>query len=411
MTSLLTLVRMLTGFIIAKVIAIHTGPTGLAILGQFQSFLSSLTGIFNSPVGSGVVRFTAASQQSGFEESAIWWRAAIHWVCIISMVIVPIMLMASEQVALWLLNDVNLSWLIVICVSLMPIVSFGTLCNSIINGQQLYKRYIGIGFVSTIISSTVMILCVIYGNIEGALFAAAIQYPLIAMVIITLNLKQPWLRLKYWYGEVDDKAKSSIFNYMLMALTSAITLPIALILIRKILSSELGWVYTGHWQAVWKISEAYLGVITLALGTYFLPRLSSKRNVNEVISEILNTAKLAIPVCIFLSVLVFIFRDTALTLLFTEEFSSARELFFIQLCGDVVKVASWLLAFTMLAKGATKWYVGSEIGFSIVFVTLTYTLVDVLKEQGVLFAYLISYTIYFLTIVLNIKKIIKQSHS
>jgi O-antigen/teichoic acid export membrane protein len=44
-SGLLTLVRMASGFFIAKVVASHTGPTGIAMLGQVQSLLSIMNGI------------------------------------------------------------------------------------------------------------------------------------------------------------------------------------------------------------------------------------------------------------------------------------------------------------------------------------------------------------------------------
>ncbi|ECE3894745.1 O-antigen flippase, partial [Salmonella enterica] len=59
LSGLLTLLKMIMGFIIAKIIAIYTGPAGMAMLGQIQSIINSFNGIINSPVSSGIVRFTA----------------------------------------------------------------------------------------------------------------------------------------------------------------------------------------------------------------------------------------------------------------------------------------------------------------------------------------------------------------
>ncbi|WP_317630243.1 hypothetical protein [Shewanella sp. SM101] len=52
MTGLLTLLRMTMGFVITEVVAIYTGPTGLAIQGQVQSIVGSLNVIINMPVRS-----------------------------------------------------------------------------------------------------------------------------------------------------------------------------------------------------------------------------------------------------------------------------------------------------------------------------------------------------------------------
>ena len=70
MTGLLTLLKMAMGFVIAKVVAIYTGPTGMAMLGQVQSMVGSLNGVINAPVGSGIVRYTAEKREQGFEACA-----------------------------------------------------------------------------------------------------------------------------------------------------------------------------------------------------------------------------------------------------------------------------------------------------------------------------------------------------
>lgn len=191
---------------------------------------------------------------------------------------------------------------------------------------------------------------------------------------------------------------------MLMAITSALTVPISLILVRTILIHQVGWEATGHWQAVWKISEVYLGVITMALGTYYLPRLSSLVGVDAIADEINKTARIIIPVVAAMALCVYLLRDLAIWILFTSDFTAARDLFAIQLCGDVIKIASWLYAYPMLSRGATKWFMSVEVIFSTTFVILTYIFVSYVGIKGATIAYLVNYSICFLIIFLNLKK-------
>ncbi|MBP6467761.1 MAG: O-antigen translocase [Fusobacteriaceae bacterium] len=407
LTGLLTLLRMIMGFIIAKVVAIYAGPTGIAMLGQVQSMVTSLNGIINAPIGSGVVRYTAENIDKGFNVCSIWWRAAIHWVALISIITIPLGIILSNQIATWLLHDSSLAWIVIVTVSVLPLSAMGTLCNSIINGQQKYRRFISLGMISTLISSGLMLLLIFFFNIKGALLAAAIQSSLIGIVMLIINLNQPWMKLRYWWGSLTRKAKKEIAAYMLMALTTAATAPISLILIRNIIISELGWIAAGYWQAIWKISEVYLGVITMALGTYYLPKLSSLKNTADIHNEINKTIKIIIPIAISMSTFVYLFRDFIIYILFTKEFEPIRDLFSIQLCGDVIKIVSWIYAYPMLARGATKWFISTEIFFSITFIILTYNLVGLLGIKGVTYAYLLNYTFYFIFIYTNIKNIIK----
>src|SRR5690606_19523182 len=107
-------------------------------------------------------------------------------------------------------------------------------------------------------------------------------------------------------------------GYILMAVTSAISLPLALIVVRKIIISNVGWDAAGQWQAVWKISEVYLSVMTMALGIYFLPQLAKLKSYSDIRIEINNTAKIIVPLVILMALSVYIFRDLIITILFTE---------------------------------------------------------------------------------------------
>ncbi|MCF5727390.1 O-antigen translocase [Aeromonas veronii] len=404
MTGLLTLLKMAMGFVIAKVVAIYTGPTGMAMLGQVQSLVGSLNGIINAPAGSGVVRFTAEYKDQGFEACAPWWRAALQWVLIISAIAIPSGIILAEPVAAWLFQDKALAWVVIATISVLPLTAIGTLCNSVINGQQLYRRYVGLGMLSALISSGVMLGMIAWQNIEGALLAAAVQAALIGVVMLITNLRQPWFKLRYWWGAVEPKARKDICGYMLMAITSALTVPVSLILVRNILIAQVGWDATGQWQAVYKISEVYLGVITMALGTYYLPRLASLHGVDSIVREIHKTASVVIPMVSIMALGVYLLRDVAISLLFTDEFRSARDLFAIQLTGDVIKIATWLFAYPMLSRGATKWFMGTEILFSLSFVILTYFFVSKMGLKGATISYLVNYLICFIITFLNLKK-------
>ncbi|AVI67194.1 O-antigen flippase [Shewanella sp. WE21] len=407
MTGLLTLLKMAMGFVIAKVVAIYTGPTGLAMLGQVQSMVGSLNGIINSPVGSGIVRFTAENKEHGFEACVPWWRASLQWVLIISAITIPSGLLLAPHIATWLFEDAELTWVVMATVCVLPFTAIGTLCNSVINGQQLYRRYVGLGMVSALVSGGTMLAMIMLYNIQGALLAAAVQSALIGVVMLIANLRQPWFKLYYWWGATDKKARKAIGGYMLMAMTSALTVPISLIFIRNILIDQVGWNATGQWQAVWKVSEVYLSVITMALGTYYLPRLASLIGVDAIIKEINHTVRIILPIVIVMSVAVYLLRDVAISLLFTDEFRPARDLFAIQLSGDVIKITSWLYAYPMLSRGATKWFIGTEIIFSLLFVALAYLLIPIWGVKGAPVAYLVNYSLCLIYILLNYKRFSK----
>jgi len=395
-SGLLTLLRMGSGFIVAKVIAVYAGPSGLAMLGQLQSIASSLAGIVNAPVSSGIVRYTAEYNEQDRNECANWWRAGLRWVVIITAFLIPLICMLSLSISNFIFNNDQYYFYLIIMALLLPFTATGTLLNSIVNGQKRFKKYIGIGMFSVVITTALMLTCILMGHLHGALFAVSIQNGLIGLIIVFCCFRERWFAKENFLGTIDRKHMKGIFNYMLMAITTAITLPVALILVRNILIKYVGWDAAGQWQAVWKISETYLAVITIALGTYYLPKLSAIKDTLALKREVLTTLKIILPLCVFLAVLVFLLRDFIIHVLFTIQFYQARDLFLVQLCGDVIKIASWLISYPMLARGDIKWYISSEILFCLFFVVSSLLFIPSFGVNGANYAYLASYVFYLI---------------
>ena len=71
-----------------------------------------------------------------------------------------------------------------------------------------------------------------------------------------------------------------------------------------------------------------------------------------------------------------------------------ENLFFWQLAGDFFKITSWLLAFLMVAKAMTMWFITTEVGFSLIFVGLGFLFMQWNGVVGITQAYLVNYILY-----------------
>jgi len=173
-SGLLTLMRMLSGFIIAKVVAIYTGPGGIAMLGQVQSLVGALAGVVSAPAGSGVVRYTAENKHAGFSACAPWWKAALKWTVLLLAVLIPTACVCAKPLARWIFGDVDYFWLVMMATLALPLSAANNLIASVLNGQQLYRRFIGLGMLSVLIATAVMVILVIKVRLNGAMIAATL---------------------------------------------------------------------------------------------------------------------------------------------------------------------------------------------------------------------------------------------
>jgi O-antigen/teichoic acid export membrane protein len=397
-SGLLTLLRMVSGFLVSKVVAIYAGPSGIAMLGQVQSVVAAMNGIVAAPVGNGIVRYTAENHEGGFDECAPWWRASLRWMLGIIVIIIPIAFVYSRKLASWTLGDANYSWLIIIAAISLPLAGANTLVASVINGQQLYRRFIGLGMVSVIGATALTVLLIHQYGRDGALLSAALSAAIAGTVMIIGVLREPWFRIRYWMGRVEKEKLRMIGGYVAMAVCSATCASLGVILVRNVIVANVGWEKTGYWQAVFKISEVYLGVVTMALSTYYLPRLSRLQG-KDIRGEILSTAKVVMPMVTILALCIYLLRDFVIGLLFTQQFSPAKDLFAIQLVGDVIKMASWICAYPMLSRGSTTLFVSTEIIFSGTFVALAWVMVRFFGVQGATIAFTLNYAVYLVVVI------------
>lgn len=207
---------------------------------------------------------------------------------------------------------------------------------------------------------------------------------------------------------MDKQAATSLAKYTLMALTSAACVPFSHILIRNHLGEALGWEAAGYWEAMWRLSGAYLMLVTATLSVYYLPKLSEVRTLNEIKKEIILGYKVILPVVAVGCFSIYLLRNNIINGLFSSEFSEMEVLFAWQLLGDFLKVGSWLLGYVLTARAMLGLYVTSEVIFSILFYILVIGTTEKYGIEAASIAHAINYGCHliFMAAVLRTKKII-----
>ncbi len=174
-------------------------------------------------------------------------------------------------------------------------------------------------------------------------------------------------------------------------------MPLTQILIRRQIIFEVSLVDAGYWDAMFKISQGYLGIVMGTLGVYYLPKLSSLSDRGEIRREIWNGYKVITPLLIIGFAAVYFMRQPIVLLLYSDQFLRTTDLFPVMLVGDFLKMMSWLVAYLQLAKAMTKMFIATQVLFSISSYGLSVWLIDVAGLEGAIWAYAITYGLYTLT--------------
>lgn len=394
LTSIATLAKLLSGFLVMKLVAVLAGPEGVAQLGQFMSLVGLLVIFAGGGVGAGVIKYIA--EYRGDEgHLRLLLSSAFIFSLFSSFVMCVGVLILSERIAQWLLGDLRYQSLIVVLAFAQIFVAMHNLIIAIINGMMDVKRLSAIHIVGAIIGVCAPLLLGYFYQLYGVLLAFLLAQASLLFVSFFFYKKSTYFSWSFLVGPFNQSMLGKLSRYSLMTLTSALLSPIVQIIVRNMLADRFSWEQVGYWQAVSKVSEAYLLFITMAISVYYLPKLSSISNQMLFVAEIKTAYKYLLPVVMVAALFIYMMRDFITTLLFSDQFSGSLYLYAPQLFGDVIKIASFILSFIMLAKAMTKTFLLSEVLFSIMYVCWVYILTRSFGLVGAMYAFVVNYAIYF----------------
>lgn len=397
-TSLLNgiavVIKMLTMLGLNKILAIYVGPAGYAAIGNFQNAAQMITTFASGAINTGVVKYTAEYHDDEEKQRQVWRTAGT--IAVLGSVIAGIgVAVFSKQIAQWFLQDESYNTVFIWFSVTLVFFIFNTLLLAILNGKKEIHRYIIANIAGSLFALAVTSVLAIQFGLHGALTALAI-FPSFAFVVtLYLCYKADWFKFSYLFGRLDKQVVLNLSKYTAMALTSAACVPVSHILIRTHLADTLGMDAAGYWEAMWRLSAAYLMLVTTTLSLYYLPKLSELKDPKEIKAEILQGYKIILPVAAACGLVIYLLRDFIIGVLFTSDFIPMRDLFAWQMVGDTLKIGSWILAYLMLGKAMMKLFIASEIVFAAGFYGWTYFLTGIYGLEGVTIAHAINYAIYW----------------
>jgi PST family polysaccharide transporter len=400
-----TFIKLSSGFVASKIIAVYTGPAGLALVGAFTNFISIALTFANGAINTGVVKFTAEFESNISKQKSLFSTSLkISLVC--STLVGTLLVFFSEYFSILIFqvgNYYKQFQLLGICILFY---SLNSLLISILNGKGLIRSLSIVNALGSLVSLLLTIILVYFYKIDGALYALVLGQSVVFIITFVFFLKSSWFSLEYFKEKFNVALALKLSQFSLMAIVTALTVPVSQIVIRNLIISDIGIKDGGIWQGLLKISDGYLLLITTSLSTYYLPKLSSLRKDMEIKAEIINGYKLIIPAVFAGCLIIYFLRFSIINTLFSSDFFEMNKLFFWQLLGDFFKILAWVLAYLMLVKSMTKVYIATEIIFSLSYVLLSYLLMQISGVEGVVIAFAINYFIYLLVMLGIFRKLL-----
>ena len=149
-----------------------------------------------------------------------------------------------------------------------------------------------------------------------------------------------------------------------LTITLSASMPLSQIVIRDGLTRMAGAEMAGLWQAMWRLSETHLMLLTTTLSLHFLPRFAEIADGGELRREIARAYRFVLPLVGATALTIYLVREPLTRLLFSPAFLPLAQAMGWQLMGDVLKIGSWVPAYTMISHARVRLYITTELGFS-----------------------------------------------
>lgn len=404
LTAISTLVKMLTGFVSIKIVAVILGPEGLALMGQLNNFATIIMSVAAVGINNGITKYVAE-----YRDDNTMFRnllsTAYRITIIGSLVSGLFMIVCNTLLGEILLKTAEYNYIFILFGLTVVFYAMNNLLLSVVNGLKEFKLFVKINIANSILGLIYTVTFVLIGGLHGA-FISFVTYQSISLLISLVMLRH-----FEWFSRANFRAKYSTpiarryVHYSLMTLVSVSVVPVAQLVLRSYVIVNISGTEAGWWEAMNRLSSMYLMIITSSFGVYYLPRLSELKSKIELKCEILKAYKVIFPMLIVGFPIIYFLRFFIIKVLFTPDFYPMESLFIWQLLGDLFKIGSWLLAFLMLAKAQTVAYISTEIIFSILYVILALLLIRTNGIIGLVQASLINYIAYLIIMVILFRKI------
>lgn len=258
-----------------------------------------------------------------------------------------------------------------------------------------------------------------YGNLFGLLFSIPLYYyykmDAIVPTIIVASLSS--VMFAFYFSKKNGIVNTKVSNNQLLTdgksiirlgimLTFSGTLTLLSTYLIQIYVGKTGSLEeVGFYNAGFTLLNSYVGIIFTVMSTDYFPRLASICDDNEKVrTSVIQQSFISILIITPIIILFLIFIPLIIKILYTPKFISIMPMVCIGILGMLFKAVSWSMGYILIAKGDSKIFIKTALGFSILSLILNIFGYYFYGLEGLGFSFLIYYLIHFFVVKLITKK-------
>lgn len=388
-----------------KLIAVFIGPAGMGIATLLNSTINIISGITGLGIETSAVKHISGSYKNDDLNSISTTVAIVKKLALLTGILGALLtiLLSSWLSQLTFGNsEYAFSFVFLSITLLFKQLSTGQLV--VLQGLRKMKFLAKANF---------------YGNLFGLLFSIPLYYyyriDAIVPTIIVASLSS--LLFSFYYSkkirivtvdvsnhQLTTEGKNIIRLGIMLTLSGFLTL-LTTYLIQIYIGKIGGLEQVGFYNAGFTLLNSYVGIIFTVMATDYFPRLASICDENEKVrTSVIQQSFVSVLIITPIIILFLIFIPLIIKILYTPKFISIMSMVCFGILGMLFRAVSWSMGYVIIAKGDSKTFIKTAIGFNMLSLVLNGSGYYFYGLEGLGFSFLIYYLIHFFVIKIITKR-------
>ena len=404
LTNFHIIIKVISGIIMNKVIAVYLGPSGIALLGQFQNFSGIITSIAHGSIQTGNVKYISENKH---EEDTLRQIISTSFIIILGLTILVSILtfIFSQNLSQLIFFSDDYNFIFYFLSFSLIFYSLNIYIISILNGLEKIKLFTKVNIILSLVSLISATVLTIYFKLSGALISLILTQFLVFFISFMLIYKKfgksffhNLINIRYFNTKITGK----LFKFSIATFFSGAIVALTMIIIRYIIINTISIESAGVWESGWRILIYFNMIFTVPFSIFYFPKFSKSINISEIKLMLFNSLKFALPIMILLSMIIILLKDYIIIILFTDEFSSLSQILNYIIIAEIFRIIGIFIANTYMSQAKVYTTIFFQLLFFGTFIFLSYLYIGKFGLIGLGISYLIaslvflfSYLIYF----------------
>ena len=382
-------IRLFVGLISQKAIAVFVGASGLALIANLRNLLEVLGSFSSVGARNGIISEVAGAKDTS--SLRLLFNSLLTLFIGASIIVMLMLFWQQEWIALQLFFGKPSGSLVLAVLFSVPFIGLMVLVESVLTGKKAFKAVSNIQIITAVFTAVSMVVLLYFYDLKGGLIAILLR-PFFGALLYVFYFKSTSYK-----SILPDRLAFDVSNiktlipYMAMTLISVGCVHAIEVGLRTLISTRIDVESAGLWTAMNGISTNYFIFITAVFSMYVLPRYSEHNTSFQLLKESKEILKTLLPIVTIGLILVYLFRNLIIKLLYTSDFMSITSLFKWQLTADWFRVIFLIFAYYLVAKKRLVDFFIIEIFSFATLIFCSVLLIDTYGIEGVVIANAVRY--------------------